>query len=483
MRNLFYIALFLPMIASAQHGVKLLLEELPEDSIPKASVLYHSSVQPAVRWSHFQEKSILNLGPDANRKFFGIDPLIDANGMSSSGYSFRTGGGVQLESAFKRPWYIRVNAVGGIGSNDTIFASRAWIVNRDTTSNFTYLDITGRITYTPNKVFSFQAGLDHNFIGEGSRSLFMSDYGKPYPFAQLAARFWRIEYTTLYQFMHEGSLSNYTSKFGATHHISFNAAKWLNFGIFETVIFQPKDTALYRGFEVEYLNPVIFYRPQEYAVGSSDNVLLGASMTLKVKEHTAYFQFIVDEFSLTEIKARSGWWANKFGGQAGVKGRITLAAWKAFYRVEYNFLRPYTYAHLTSGQNYGNLGFSLAHPYGANMMEVLGEFKLQKDKWLIKLFASYFLLGLDENGYSYGADVYKPYTQRPFEYDHNIGQGKGNNGTRIVATASYQFLTNGRTVVFTEPFSRLGDCRQSLISAARTLHHVFKLTRADRPTL
>jgi hypothetical protein len=454
MRFLFYITLFLPTIASAQHGVKLLLEELPSDSIPATSLLDHSSIQPAVRWSALQNEALLKLGSKSQKPLFGVDPLLDANAMSASGLSFRTGGGIQLESAFKRPWYIRVNAVGGIGSNDTIFASRAWIVDRDTADNYSYVDLTGRIAYTPNKVFSFQTGLDHNFIGEGSRSLFLSDYGKPYPFAQLAARFWRIEYTTLYQFMHEGDLQNYTSKFGATHHVSFNAAKWLNFGIFETVIFQPKDTALQRGFDLEYLNPVIFYRPQEYAVGSSDNVLIGASMTLKIKEHTAYFQFIVDEFSLTEIKARSGWWANKFGGQAGIKGRFSIAGWKAFYRTEYNFLRPYTYAHLTAGQNYGNLGFSLAHPYGANMMEILGELKLQKDEWLIKLFASYFLLGLDKDGYSYGADVYRPYTQRPFEYDHHIGQGRGNNGIRVVASASYQLMKNGQTTVFTEQHLR-----------------------------
>ncbi len=454
MRVFIYIFFLLPVLIRAQHSVKVLLEELPSDSIPSASLLYHSSVQPSVRWSSFQKSALMKVGSAQDRSFFGIDPLLDANVMSIDGLSFRTGGGIQLESTFKRPWYVRINAVGGIGSRDTLFASRAWMVDRDSSGSYSYMDLTGRIAYTPNRVFSFQTGLDHNFIGEGCRSLFMSDYGKPYPFAQLAARFWRIEYTTLYQFMHEGSLSNYTSKFGATHHISFNAAKWLNFGIFETVIFQPKDTALYRGFEVEYLNPVIFYRPQEYAVGSSDNVLLGASMTVRIKSHTAYFQFIADEFSLTEIKAKSGWWANKFGGQAGLKGRFSISDWKAFYRVEYNFLRPYTYAHLTAGQNYGNLGFSLAHPYGANMMELLSEFKLQKDKWLMKLFASYFLMGLDKDGYSYGADVYKPYTQRPYEYDHHIGQGRGNNGVRFIASASYQLMKKGKTALFTEQHLR-----------------------------
>ena len=44
-----------------------------------------------------------------------------------------------------------------------------------------------RFCYKPNEVFSFHAGLDNNFIGEGSRSLFLSDYGRPSPFAQMRA--------------------------------------------------------------------------------------------------------------------------------------------------------------------------------------------------------------------------------------------------------------------------------------------------------
>jgi hypothetical protein len=286
-------------------------------------------------------------------------------------------------------------------------------------------------------VFQFQAGLDHNFIGEGNRSLFLSDYGVPSPFGQIRTRFWRVEYTVLYQFFREQLNGQWKQKNGATHHISFNATKWLNFGVFETVIFQPKDTLLNRGYEVEYLNPVIFYRPQEYALGSSDNVLIGLSMTAKWRKHVFYSQFILDEFSLTEWRANSGWWANKYGGQVGVKGRLEKNKHYWFYRLEFNAVRPYTYAHLTSGQNYGNQGSTLAHPYGGNFMELLAEFKFNYEKWHVDVFTSYSLRGKDNEGISYGGDIYQPYTLRPFEYDHKIGQGQAVNRFHIFVRMHY----------------------------------------------
>lgn len=454
MRILPYILILFAPLVFGQHGVQQLYEELPADSVVPLMKENHTAFQPQSRWHNVQDYNLFVKLNSRKGMLFGIDPLLDVVGMNNREMSFRSGGGLQLESAFKKPWYVRLNLVGGIGQLDSTFAPRSWITNADSMGAYSYFDIIGRVSYTPNSVFNFQAGLDHNFVGEGNRSLFLGDHGKPYPFAKLSARFWRVEYTTMYQFMHEGDLQNYESKFGATHHISFNAAKWLNFGVFETVIFQPRDTAMQRGFEVEYLNPVIFYRPQEYALGSSDNVLLGASMTAKYKGHTLYAQLVIDEFSLTELRARSGWWANKFGAQFGIKGRLNSFGMKSFYRLEYNFLRPYTYAHLTAGQNYGNMGFSLAHPYGANVMEILGEYKVQGERSLFKFFVSYFLLGLDKDGFSYGSDVYRPYTQRPFEYDHHIGQGKGNNGLRVMLSASYQILKRSSIQAFTEQHMR-----------------------------
>jgi len=406
-----------------QGKIGYLIEELPADSIQARSFEDHSSIWPKViRDSSF-------------KKCLGLAPIVDnvVGYYKNSEWSTlpRFGLGIQADLKISPKWYARIGYNYATLSDDTNYLdTRSYLYTRKPNKILLSHNLLGRISYTPNPIFNFQAGIDRNFIGEGNRSLFLSDYGKAYPFAQIRARFWHVEYLVMYQFFNEEFNKKQRSKYGAMHYLSWNVTKWLNVGVFETVVFQPKDTLLNRGYELEYLNPVIFYRPQEYAIGSSDNVLLGLSVSAKWKKQTVYGQLILDEFLLAEIKVRSGWWANKYGGQLGLKGRFEIKKEKFFYRIEGNAVRPYTYSHLNALQNYGNATYSLAHPYGGNFAEILGEFKWQKQNWMIKTFISYGVQGLDKNGKSYGGDIYQPYTNRPNDYQNEIGQGWKNNFVR-----------------------------------------------------
>lgn len=437
--------LFLPFAASSQYGIEPLFEELPADSIQPLSVENHTGLKPQIR-----SKTVASWKKDKVEKanYFFIAPALDLNGAYSSKFNFRSGAGLNMHAQTGK-WFFKVGAVGGIGSVDSFFNTRSFYLERKG-ELYNYVDVRGRVSYTPNEVFNFQVGLDNHFIGEGSRSLFLGDYGTPHPFGQIRTKFWRVEYTVLYQFMREQVGGQWKSKYATTHHISLNATKWLNFGIFESVLFQPKDTLLNRGFEAEYLNPVIFFRPQEYSLGSSDNVLIGFSMDAKFKGQTFYSQFILDEFNLKEIRNKSAWWANKFGLQVGLKGRFKPAFGALFYRVEYNMLRPYTYAHINEMQAYGHQGNVLAHPLGANFHEILAELKWQRKDWLVKFFTSYRLQGADKDGFSYGANIYQPYTLRPEDYGFKIGRGAGQNMSRTILTIDYDVWKPASLHIFLE---------------------------------
>ncbi len=424
----------------AQGEVGYLYEEMPSDSVAAPSVKNHTSLRPFVRQADRLGKS---------GSYFRASALGDLHYFQNTTSGFKTGLGVELNALVKDKWHFRLAGIEGVNQTGNFYGPKTYL--RDSLgSMILYTDLRGRVSYTPNHVFNFQAGLDHQFVGEGCRSLLLSDYGTSYPFGQIRMRFWRVEYSILYQFLREWDNNRWEGKFASSHHLSFNAAKWLNIGLFETVVFQPKDTAVNRGFDAEYLNPFVFFRPQEYSLGSSDNVLLGLLLSARYKEHMFYGQFILDEFYLAEIRAHSKWWANKFGGQFGFKGRFSSGQHRFFYRLEYNFVRPYTYAHLSEEINYGNQGSVLAHPYGANFMEILAEFKWQYGKWSGKLFSNYFVRGADTGGFSYGSDVYKPYTLRPYEYGHYIGQGQQFNGTKTVLTVVYELLKHGRLNAFVE---------------------------------
>lgn len=389
----------------------------------------HSSMKPMTRDAkaeYLQQKlNQTNFRPLFDFNGFGSNPN---NGNFELGY--RTGAGLQWQGYFKDKWSIHLAGVQGIYDGDSSYSPRAYF-NWKNGATSIYTDIRSRLSFSPNKIFNFQTGIDHNFIGEGSRSLFISDYGNPYPFGMIRATFWRLQYSVLYQFMREGTPGNWNPKFASSHHISFNPARWLNIGVFETVIFNPRDTLLNRGFDVEYLNPVVFYRPQEFSVGSSDNVLLGVDATAQYKYFTFYSQFIIDEFLLSEIRARSGWWANKFGGQLGVKANFKKNHHRFFARTELNFVRPYTYAHLNDKLNHGNQGRPLAHPYGANFAEVLAEVRWAKAHWRGQFFVNYAQRGRDLDTLNFGTDIYTPYINRSDEFGNFIGQGVATNSWLI----------------------------------------------------
>lgn len=428
----------LAIIKLASNGVVYNLNDhSPLYEPSEYSLKLHTSLKPMLNRS-----AIDSLNPKVFTSTF--QPLADFNyfgGNSNASFEngARLGAGVEWNGRLNNKWHFSVRGVQGIYSGDTVYRPKSYLNWRSGSTNL-YTDIRSRISYSPNSIFNFQVGVDHNFIGEGSRSLFLSDYGNPYPFAMIRAQFWRVEYAMMYQFLREPQGDRWRNKYVASHHISFNAAKWLNIGVFESVVFAPKDTLLNRGFDVEYLNPVVFFRPQEYALGSSDNVLLGIDLTARVKKLTFYSQFILDEFYLAEIKAHSGWWANKFGGQFGVKSARNLQKGRLFYRTELNFARPYTYAHLNNGLNYGNQGLPLAHPYGSNFTEILAEARYACGRWFYKAFLNYSLRGGDANGYNYGANIYEPYINRPYEFGHFIGQGTQTNAWLLQLGAEYRFL-------------------------------------------
>ena len=450
MKGWLYISLLFCSVSFGQAEIGRLFEELPSDSIVVRGAQTHTSLRPAIRQDNFSDN------------YLRLSVLGDLNYVQRTQAKYKIGVGGEITAVANDKWYFQVAAIQGISNLDSIFVPKTYIA-LDRPQTTLYTDIRSRISFTPNHIFNFQAGLDHNFIGEGSRSLFLSDYGKPYPFGLIRAKFWRFEYSVLYQFMKERDHNRWEGKFASSHHISFNPAKWLNIGIFETVIFQPKDTLLNRGFDVEYLNPVIFYRPQEYALGSSDNVLLGMEISGHINSrHTIYSQVILDEFFLDELQAKSGWWANKFGAQLGVKGRLGRGKHRFFYRAEYNYVRPYTYSHISEELNHGNQGFSLAHPYGSNFMEILGELKWNLNKWNAKLFVNYAVQGNDQDGFSYGGDIYQPYVNRPYEYGHYTGQGAQVNRFNTILSGSYRVMKDGNLHAFMEHHFRYATNQASM---------------------
>ncbi len=409
----------------------------------------HYDIRPSIRLNNIKLGFALSKHPN---KIINLIPLVDLGVQYNTGLNrlnHRNGMGFLLEARPIKKGYVRIGGLVNLSNTESLNPGNINLTDNSASQKLWIMPMT-RLAYTPNEVFSFQAGYDRNFIGSGRRSLFLSDYGKPMPFGQIRAKFWHMEYSVNYQFLSENFNGQRQSKYITNHHLSWNILPWLNFGVFEAVVFQPKDTLLNRGYDVEYLNPFVLFRPQEYSMGSSDNVIIGASLNATVKKMIVYSQVILDEFLLSEIRARSGWWANKFGVQFGVKGQMTD---NLSYRIEGNLVRPYTYSHLTPMQVYGHRDSPLAHPYGSNFAELLTEFNWSKrinPKLKLRFFASFGNRGFDTDGLNYGSDIYESYINRPSDFGNYIGQGIKQTFFITNTRASYPLLNEGRIHAFAE---------------------------------
>lgn len=294
---------------------------------------------------------------------------------------------------------------------------------------FDFAFAEGHFVYAPSKYFNFRFGHGKNFIGDGYRSLLLSDAAFNYPYLMINTKIWKLQYTNLYTQFQElsksgGSWSPWNKKYSTMHHLSWNVTDWFNFSLFEAIIWQASDSTGQRGFDVNYFNPVIFYRPVEFSLGSPDNALLGGSVRFTIrKKYLLFAQLILDEFKLEHVRKGDGWWANKHGFQFGGKAFDLFGIPNLCAQAEYNHVRPYTYAHNVSLQNYGHYSQPLAHPAGANFREAVFIASYRYQRWMFDYKAIIRTYGADTAGLNFGSDIYKSYYTYVNEYGNTIGQG------------------------------------------------------------
>ena len=152
-----------------------------------------------------------------------------------------------------------------------------------------------------------QLGSSRQFIGNGMRSLILSDFSKPHLFLKFNTQVWKINYQNLFYELVDSAYTTgsgtYKKKFGATHHLSINVSKNFNIGLFETVIFKRENNA----YELNYLNPIIFYRAVEHSLGSPDNVILGMDYKWNIKKKEAAYSRLFKNITNNQTPATLEW--------------------------------------------------------------------------------------------------------------------------------------------------------------------------------
>jgi hypothetical protein len=300
------------------------------------------------------------------------------------------------------------------------------------TDAFDFPMATANIKYTPSNFLSLELGYGRNFIGDGYRSLLQSDATSPYPYLKINTTFWKIKYTNTYMWLKdvrpEATVDGtYATKYMASHYLSYNVSKRLNIGLFENVVWTNTND---RGFDANFVNPIIFYRAVEFSSSSkTGNAVLGFTSKYKWNNQVNFYgQFLIDEFSIGDVKESNKSWKNKFGYQVGVKYYDAFKVKNLLLQLEYNQIRPYVYSHSNPLTNYGHNNQSMGHMWGANFRELVGIARYFKGRYFGEVKLIYGQRGLDynttTNAFNYGGNIYLDYDDnRPFDTGVAIAQG------------------------------------------------------------
>jgi hypothetical protein len=310
----------------------------------------------------------------------------------------------------------------------------------------------GYISFNPIEQINFQFGHDRIFLGNGIRSAFLSDFSNNYLFLKLNTRVWKINYTNLFanlkaDVFSSGTGSNlgpYPDKYLAMHHLSIDITKNLNIGFFESVVQGEPDSLRGGGFDLNYLNPVIFYRALEHQNGSADNAIVGMDVNwLPRANWMIYGQLLLDEFLLSHVMASDGWWANKWAFQVGFRHTDLFGIPNLDLQLETNRIRPFTYGHKDIYTNFAHYRQPLAHPLGANLQEYLADVHFQPLPRLtagVKFIFTHY--GEDTLSTNYGKNILLSYVDRELEFGNEIGQGIGTDLFFADFSLTYQLKHN-----------------------------------------
>ena len=287
--------------------------------------------------------------------------------------------------------------------------------------------VTGLIGYSINKDINVVMGEDKTFIGDGYRSVLLSDVAASYPLLRVNANLKKnIQYTAMWAYLEDqkakqfNPFGNYRRKWGTFHYIDWNINKKASLGFFNAIITEEaNDSGVGHGFDLNFINPIYFTSSIQPSKTNSvpDHTLLGFNAKYNVlRKATIYGQLLIDQSSQVSFGKRNAM-------QLGVRGSDLFSLKRLNYLLEYNTAKPYTYANVNPIVNYTQLSEPLGHPYGANFKEYLVLLNYSIGRFDFQFQGDYASYGLNTT-INYGKDLLLSSNQSlPNGETNTTGQG------------------------------------------------------------
>ncbi len=348
-----------------------------------------------------------------------------------------------LETQARYPRWVQTT----INRDNVIWGEGSWKPFRNNSYDFS--GIRGYITYSPNRIFRFKFGRDRAFFGNGNQSLLLSDHATDYLLFNLTTRLHKFEYVNHFTQMIDyipnkpDLLGTHPRKYAVFHQLSYRPIPQVSIAIFESIVYTPSlPNNPNRGFELQYLNPLIFYRSLEQYIGSPDNSVLGGHFKINLlRRIRIYGQILIDDYNFGQRRNGSGWWGNKYGLQFGGKWIDVFNIETLDLQAEINQVQPYTYAHYNPSSAYTHYHQYLGHALGSNFREILLIGRYQP---LPALFLEFRYTtaqkGLDNGTVNWGSNPLRTDVTHVNDFNNVLLQGNKLTINTLYAKISYQLL-------------------------------------------
>jgi len=238
----------------------------------------------------------------------------------------------------------------------------------------------GNIAYQPSKHFNLQFGNGNLFIGNGYRSLLLSDFAINYPYLRLETNLWqdRIQYTTTYALhqnliripLFESVEPTYERKIGTYHYLDLAVTPNLTIGLFEGALWKRSDSLGTHEPNWLFLNPIPFVNGVILGENQEDyNHVFGINSSFTLNNNQFYGQLLID---------------NNSPGAA----QIGLKSYGQFIKeldiqLEYNWATNGAYSANNHRYNYTHSNLPLAHPLGSGFNEGIIKLNYEKNNWFV----------------------------------------------------------------------------------------------------
>jgi hypothetical protein len=271
-----------------------------------------------------------------------------------------------LNTVGKFPTYVNIyNAQTGVVPGEGNIRNRG-------KQGLDFSSINAYISYSPVKQFNIQVGNGKHFIGDGYRSLFLSDNAYTYPYLQFTTNVWRIKYTAIYAELID-NLKNFNDfgqgfprKLANFNYFSIDAAKFLQIGVFEGITWRRTTPKGNNFFDYNFLNPLIGARAFQKKLDDNTTKIYGLNVKVTCPKYVVlYGQFMINKYGKKNTADR------RMGWQAGVKYFDVGGVKNLNFQAEYNSVRPFSYQGEDTAIGYSHYNQSLGHPMGANFNELL----------------------------------------------------------------------------------------------------------------